>query len=219
VAFDYTHPRTQAALRYVRTVFEPGTHIKVERHLKIGTFETGVRYWHHGIAIDSDEVVDFGGGAFIRKTATQVRRVTPEAFQGGREAQAVNHPIMHSRITYSELLPPEEVVDRARWMCANQPPAYRLGYRNCESVAIWCATGDFESFQVKRFMGWKARLVTPVIAYALRRKPKAGVALALGSMFVTLSTAVPYIHSRAFFDHTRAYPGPGNWDPAEMAET
>ena len=31
-------------------------------------------------------------------------------------------------------------------------------------------------------------------------------------MLVSLSTAVPYIHSRAFFDHTRVYPGFGEWE-------
>lgn len=197
-------------------MFELGRHIKVQRHLKILGVETGVRYWHHGIVVDNGDVVDFGGGDTMHKAATQVRRVTLEAFRDGCEAEAVNHPITHSTITYSKPLPSEEVVDRALWLCVNQPPAYRLGYRNCESIAIWCATGDFESFQVKRFLGWKARLVTPMIAYALRRKSKVGVPLAVGSMLVSLSTAVPYIHSRAFFDHTRAYPGLGNWQRADI---
>jgi hypothetical protein len=96
-------------------------------------------------------------------------------------------------------------------------PAYRLGYRNCESIAIWCATGDFESFQVKRFMLRKTRLLTPVIFYALRRKPMVGTPLAVVSTLVTLSTAVPYIHSREFFDHTRPYPGFGKWERGDIA--
>jgi hypothetical protein len=132
---------------------EPGAHIKVQRHLKIGGVETCVRYWHHGIAIGNSDVVDFGGGDPLHKAATQVRRGALEAFQDGCEVRVVNHPITHSRITYSVPLAPEEVVDRAIWLCTNQPPAYRLGYLNCESIAIWCATGDFEIFQVKRFMG------------------------------------------------------------------
>jgi hypothetical protein len=197
-------------------VFELGTHIRVQRQSKVGGVETGVRYWHHGIVVGNSHVVDFGGGDLLHKGATRVRRVTLDAFRDGCEARVVNHPITHSRITYSAPLPPEEVVDRALWLCANQPPAYQLGYRNCESIAIWCATGDFESFQVKRFMGWKARLVTPMIVYALRRKPKVGVPLAVGSMLVSLSTAVPYIHSRAFFNHTRAYPGVGKWERGDI---
>jgi Lecithin retinol acyltransferase len=198
-------------------VFEPGTHIKVQRRLKVGGVETGVRYWHHGIVIGNSDVVDFGGGNLLHKAATQVRRVTLEAFRDGCEARVVSHPITHSRITYSDPLPPDQVVDRALWLCANQPPAYQLGYRNCESIAIWCATGDFESFQVKRFMLRKTRLLTPMIFYAFRRKPKVGVSLAVGSMLVTLSTAVPYIHSRAFFDHTRVYPGFGKWERGDIA--
>ena len=199
-------------------MFEQGTHLEVQRRLKVGSVETAVRYSHHGIVIGDSDVVEFGGGAFLHKAATHVRRVTLEAFRDGCVARVVEHPIKHSGITYSDPLPPDEVVDRALWLCANQPPAYRLSYRNCESIAVWCATGDFESFQVKRFMGWKARLLTPVIACAVPRKPKVGMPLAVGSMLVSLLTAVPYIHSRAFFDHTRAYPGFGNWDRGDIAE-
>jgi hypothetical protein len=195
----------------------PGTHIRVQRCLNVGGVETGVRYWHHGIVIGNSDVVEFGGGDLLHKAATQVRRVTLEAFRDGCEARVVNHPIKHSRITYSDSLPPDEVVDRALWLCVKQPPAYRLGYRNCESIAIWCATGDFESFQVKRFMLWKARLLTPVIFYALRRTPKVGTPIAVGSMVVTLSTAVPYIHGREFFEHARAYPGFGKWERGDIA--
>jgi hypothetical protein len=75
----------------------------------------------------------------------------------------------------------------------------------------------FESFQVKRFVLRKTRLLTPVIFYALRRKPKVGAPLAVGSMLVTLSTAAPYIHSPAFFDHTRGYPGFGKWEHGDIA--
>jgi hypothetical protein len=198
-------------------VFELGTHLRVERRLKISGVETGVRYWHHGIVVGDSEVVDFGGGNLLHKGATQVRRVTLEAFRAGCEAGVVNHPIRHSGITYSEALPPQEVADRALWLCANQPPGYRLGYRNCESIAIWCATGDFESFQVKRFLGWKTRLVTPLVVYAVRRKPRLGTPLAVGSILVSLSTAFPYIHSRAFFDHARAYPEIGMWGRGDIA--
>lgn len=177
----------------------------------VGTVDTGLRYWHHGIAIGDGEIVDFGGGTLLDKGATEVRCVALDTFQMGCAAQVVEHPITHRGTTYSEMLPREEIVDRAIWLCANQPPTYRLGYRNCESVAIWCATGDFESFQIKRLIGHKTWLVTPVVAYTLPRKPKVGVPLGIASILFSTATAVPYIHSRAFFDHTRAYPGLGMW--------
>jgi hypothetical protein len=59
---------------------------------------------------------------------------------------------------------PEQVVDRAEWLLHNQPPPYQLGYRNCESIAVWCATGDFESFQVKAFMRWRIMFTLPIFA-------------------------------------------------------
>jgi hypothetical protein len=95
-------------------------------------------------------------------------------------------------------------------MIRNQPPPYRLGYRNCESIAIWCATGDYESFQVKAFMRWRM-LLTPLTYLLLRKRPTVDKALLLIGIATSLVTAVPYMHSRAFFDHTRQYPGPPNW--------
>lgn len=192
-------------------MFDSGTHVQVRRHVKIGDVVTGVPYWHHGIVVGDGEVVEFGGGDLLHKSETKVRRASLESFRDG-DVEEVHHPITHHGITYSDPLPPDEVVDRALWLCVNQPPAYRLGYRNCESIAIWCATGDFESFQVKRFMLGKTGIVSPPIFYCLPRRRALGSALAAGSVIITLLTAVPYMHGRALFDHTRAYPGLGNGD-------
>jgi hypothetical protein len=188
-------------------VYTVGSHIRVYRRLQ----GVGPRYWHHGIVTAVDTVVEFGGGSLRAKHETEVRRVPLASFGGGEQPEVVAHPITWSGITYSSLLPPEQVVDRAEWLLRNQPPPYHLGFRNCESIAIWCATGDYETFQVKRFI--RARLIVSVpLLLAAQKRPKALLAFGLVGGAVSLLTAVPYMTNREFFDHTRRYPGIGNWD-------
>lgn len=140
-------------------------------------------------------------------------RSLPE-FCNGDSVEVVKHPVIWRGQAYSPLLPPDRVIDRARWLLHNQPPSYQLGYRNCESVAIWCATGDFESFQVKRFLGWKTVAFLPTVIL-IRRKPSVGKWVGIASVGVSLLTAIPYIHSRALFDHVGRYPGIGCWSATE----
>jgi hypothetical protein len=113
-------------------------------------------------------------------------------------------------VTYARPLPSEDVADRAAWLVEHQPPTYRLGYRNCESIAIWCKTEDFESFQAKRVfrLGVPLSLATLVLQ---RRRSKLFLPAFALSTAISLGGAVPYIHSRALKVHTNQYPGRGNW--------
>jgi hypothetical protein len=188
-------------------VATPGTHIKVRRRDPVLGL---LPYEHHGICLSACEVIEFGGS----KPRTYVRRVSLEDFRKGETVGTVHHPVRWMWLTYSPLLPPEEVIDRAEWLLANQPPSYQLGYRNCESIALWCATGDFESFQVKKFMLGKIPLSMATLML-LNKKPSVGKWLAVAAVGSSLLTAVPYVHDRVFFDHTRRYPGIGNWKPIE----
>lgn len=187
-------------------VFDPGSQIRVRRSLG------GVRlYWHHGIYVGDDEVVEFGGGNLLKKTDTQVQRVSLERFERGDEAEAVIHPVSWMGQEYMPQLPAEEVIDRAMWLCYEQPPQYQLGYRNCESIAIWCATGAFESFQVKAFTGALGPLsVANTIAF-YRRHPAMWKWFSMAITAASFLTAFPYMMDRSFFNHTRRYPGRGNW--------
>ena len=188
-------------------VATPGTHIKVRRRDPV----VGLPFWHHGICITDSAVIEFGGA---NKSQARVRSAPFEDFAKGESIETVNHPTHWMGITYSSLLLPEEVIDRAEWLLHHQPPIYQLGYRNCESIALWCATGDFESFQVKAFMLGKIPLWLATFGL-LNKKPSIGKWVAGALILSSLATAVPYIHDRAFFDHTRRYPGIGNWKPTE----
>jgi Lecithin retinol acyltransferase len=172
--------------------------------------QVGPPYWHHGIYVSDSEIIEFGGS----KPQVCVRARLLAEFGNGDPVEEVKHPVSWMGQTYSPLLPPDQVIDRARWMLHNQPPPYQLGYRNCESIGVWCATGDFESFQVKEILGWKSLAVLPTVAL-IRRRPALGRWVGLASIGISLLTAVPYIHSRALFDHTRGYPGIGNWSGPE----
>jgi hypothetical protein len=189
----------------VASVFEPGTQIRVRRSLG----DLGL-YWHHGIYVGDSEVVEFGGGKLLNKGGTQIRQVSLECFEHGVAAEAVSHPITWMGLEYMPQLSPEDVLDRAEWLCYDQPPEYQLGCRNCESIAVWCATGAFESFQVKAFTGALAWLLL-ASTFLHRRWPALWKWLSIAISIASLLTAVPYVMDRAFFDHTRRYPGRGNW--------
>jgi hypothetical protein len=180
----------------------PGRHIRVRRHVRV----LGFPYSHHGIVVGDDVVIEFGGANLWTKGQTRVRRVSFGTFSQDGTPQEVVHPITWSGLTYSPLLPSEHVVHRAEWLLYKQPPPYRLGYRNCESIAIWCATGDYETFQVKRYMRWRV-LISLLVFVVWRKMPVLGLVLGLVGVVSTLVTAIPYTFGRGFFDHTRNYPG------------
>lgn len=185
-------------------MLQPGSHVRVSRQWH------GLPYSHHGIYVGDSEVVEFGGGNLLDKGKIQVRQVPLSIFADGGSVEVVPYPIRWAGMTFPAL-PADQVIDRAQWLVYNQPPPYRLGYRNCESIAVWCAADAFESFQVKRFLGWKALGTALVVPTLAKRKPSVGYPLAIVLGFVTLLTAVPSIHSWSFFDHTRRYPGIGEW--------
>jgi hypothetical protein len=137
--------------------------------------------------IGETEVVEFSGGGLLRKGETCVRSVSLATFENGTPAESVQHPITWLGLKYSDPLPTAVTVDRALWLVRHQPPKYQLGFRNCESIAVWCVSGDYESFQAKKFMRWKAPAIIP-IAYAMRKKPTLGLVLGAGSIIISLMT-------------------------------
>jgi hypothetical protein len=58
-------------------------------------------------------------------------------------------------------------------------------------------------------LGWKSLAFLPTVAL-IRKKPSVGKWVGLAGIGVSLLTAVPYIHSRALFDHVSRYPGIGH---------
>ena len=183
--------------------FEPGAHLKIFRQL-----QGVIPYYHHCIYIDDQEVIEFGGGHLFDLGATHVRTVSLSDFEDGGKAELVQHPITWMGQTYSPAGPPEQIIDRTRWLLDNQPPTYWVAHRNCEYIANWCATGDFESFQTKGAIAGKAILLDVPFLIGMRKlSPRARNVLAAAAIGLTLVSAVPYIHDSRLPKHLRTYPG------------
>jgi Lecithin retinol acyltransferase len=113
-------------------------------------------YWHHGIYVSDDRVIEFGGGTAARKDRSVVRRVTLTDFEGDGSAEVVRHPhnfLGGHGMGLPESLSPDEIVRRAEWLADTCPAGrYNLVGSNCEHVANWCITGwYFESLQARRW--------------------------------------------------------------------
>jgi hypothetical protein len=127
-------------------VFKPGDHIQVWRR--------GI-YWHHGIYVSDDRVIEFGGGSLWDKQSAVVRPVTLATFENTGTAVVVPHPrrfLLGLGMGLPDPLPRDEIVARAEWLIGKCPKGrYNLVGSNCEHVANWCITGGyFESLQARR---------------------------------------------------------------------
>jgi HRAS-like suppressor 3 len=128
--------------------FRRGDHIEVRRL---------PGYYHHGIYVSAQRVIQFGGGVSDKPGAT-IEAVSLHEFQRGGSVRVVIHD---GRRTATGWLPradsPDRVVERAEWLLANHPPGrYDLIGNNCEHMANFCVNEYTESPQVRRFFLLKA---------------------------------------------------------------
>jgi len=100
--------------------FAPGDYLRVCRP----------GYFHHGIYVGDDQVVQFGGSVWDKPNAT-IALAPFEEFAKGASVETVSHPD-----------DPAGAVKRALWLVENPPPrAYNVVGFNCEHVAPWGASG------------------------------------------------------------------------------
>lgn len=116
--------------------FQPGDHISVRRfHL----------YWHHGIYVNEDRVIEFGGGNVAEKFRAIVRPVPLHQFESAGKAE-VTPP------RWSMASSVDDVIARADYVCSLPTRGmYNLLGSNCEHLARWCVESDFWSYQVASF--------------------------------------------------------------------
>jgi hypothetical protein len=111
-----------------------GDHVRVRRFFRLFFL---FQYWHHGIYIGHNLVIEFGDGLYDKPNAV-VRMTTLDAFQGDRNFEIVE---------YEHCCDADIVIERARSLLGEG--GYNVILWNCEHVATWCKTGIAESRQVK----------------------------------------------------------------------
>ena len=140
-----------------------GDHIRVRRCF----------YWHHGIYIADDRVVQFGNGIRDKRIST-VEVTNLAGFAKGGRIDIVVHSENASYFS-GAVGPPDyraDIVHRANWLVANHPPGrYNLIGWNCEHLATFCVNGYRESSQVRRILAFMGFTALPLIgAVAFTRK-------------------------------------------------
>lgn len=137
--------------------FRLGDQLQVQRPLL---------YFHHGIYISHDRVIQFGGGVrFWDKARTAIDAVTLEEFEQGGTANVVRHGY-ESWFTGHHPTADEgwKVAARAEFLLKLQPRLrYNLIGQNCEIVANMCASGSWsESYQARRFFVARRAMNVPL---------------------------------------------------------
>ena len=138
----------------------PGDQLQVRRPLG---------YFHHGIYVSADRVIQFGSGiSLLDKHTTSVEAVSLAEFENGGTAKVVRHGY---ESPFSGWHPPADepwkIVERAEFLLKLQPKLpYNLIGHNCEHMATLCAVNRWaESYQVRRFFGAKAAVSAVFLFY------------------------------------------------------
>ncbi len=177
-----------------------GDHLRVWRSL--GPFG----YYHHGIYIDDDRVVQFGGSVLDKRHAT-VGAVPLSTFEGRRTAQLVHHG---GRTWWGasrfDAISSEVTIRRAeRLMEAHPNGLYDLFGYNCEQAANFCSTNSYESYQVRGYFAARSLFGIPLLLYVAARvrderpfSPLATASLAVWLLFGLVPNLLYYLRGARF---------------------
>jgi len=173
--------------------FQPGAHLQVQRPRL---------YYHHGICISDDRVIQFGSGVILQnKCGTAITAVSLADFEDGGTAEVVRHGY-ESWFTghHPATDEPWKVIERAEFLLKLRPMLkYNLSGRNCEVIANMCASGSWsESYQVRRFFTFRAAMDLALIlgiSGRVRAKmpiPKSVVVLLVVGVLASIGVKVTY---------------------------
>jgi Lecithin retinol acyltransferase len=169
--------------------FKPGDHLRVRRPQF---------YYHHGIYVSDDRVIQLGRGIFDKPRAA-IEAVSLEAFEAGTAAEVVRHGYATwYMVWHPPADEPWKVAARAEFLLKLEPKLkYNLIGHNCEHIANMCVSGGWtESYQARSFFLVRALMSMGLLALiASRSRAKlpipgwvfpvaiAGVALSVGVKF------------------------------------
>jgi Lecithin retinol acyltransferase len=168
--------------------FQPGDQLQVRRW---------PGYYHHGIYVSDDRVIQFGSGlSLLDKAATTVNAVSLAKFEGTGAAEVVRHGY-NSGVTgwHPPADQPWQIIERAEFLLKLQPKLpYNLIGHNCEHMANLCSVNRWaESYQVRRFFAAKlpVSIATRLgVAWFSRRKrplPSWLTTVAIGGAILTFA--------------------------------
>jgi hypothetical protein len=169
--------------------FRLGDHLQVQRRWL---------YFHHGIYISDDRVIQFGSGVRLwDKARTAISAVTLAEFEQDGTAEVARHGY-ESWLTGHHPAADDgwKVAARAEFLLKLQPHLrYNLMGHNCEIIANMCASGSWsESYQTRRFFTVRTAMDIPLMFYiairSRRRLPLPGWVAPVVLLGVAASVAV-----------------------------
>lgn len=186
--------------------FQPGDHLQVRR--------PGL-YYHHGIYINDDRVIQFGSGVSLRnKHGVGINAIPLKDFEQGGTATVVRHGF-DSWVTgwHPPADEPWKVIERAEFLLRLQPRLpYNLIGHNCEIIPNMCVSGGWtESYQARRYfavrVGTDAVLQLWLASRARAKLPLPKWVLPVVAVGVLASTGVKFTYDdqiRRFWNEIRA---------------
>jgi hypothetical protein len=144
--------------------FQPGDHLQVRRPMM---------YYHHGIYVSDDRVIQFGSGVTLaNKRTVGINAVPLKDFEQGGTATTVRHDYGSP---FTGWHPPADeswkTVERAEFLLGLQPRLpYNLIGHNCEVVANMCVSGGWaESYQARRYFAVRLAVDIPLVFWIAGR--------------------------------------------------
>jgi Lecithin retinol acyltransferase len=194
------------ATSHTSSRFKRGDHLRVTRRCG---------YRHHGIYVNGDRVIQFGGRT-SDKPGANIEAVSLKDFADSGQVEIVKHP--KDGGWFGQWLPeadhPGRIVRRAEWLLEHHPAGrYNVIGWNCEHAANFCVNEFTESLQARRFFLLNAAVGAAVAVYvSLRSRQGRPVSWRLvgGRLLMTLATTPLYNYNiRRFWrdvgEHWRAY--------------
>jgi Lecithin retinol acyltransferase len=144
--------------------FQPGDHLQVQRPRL---------YYHHGIYVSDDRVIQFGSGVTLtNKRTVGINAVPLKDFEQGGTAATVRHDYGSP---FTGWHPPADeswkIVERAEFLLRLQPRLpYNLIGHNCEVIANMCVSGGWtESYQARRYFTVRVAMDSALLVWMAKR--------------------------------------------------
>jgi Lecithin retinol acyltransferase len=183
--------------------FRPGDHLHVRR---LGL------YFHHGIYVGDDRVIQFGSVSVVNKHGV-TDAVSLQDFEGGGTARVVRHGYGS---WFTGWHPPADeswkIIQRAEFLLKLQPRLqYNLIGHNCEIIANMCVSGGWtESYQARRYFTVRTVIDVPLSFWLASHSraelptPRWVSPVVVGGLLLSIGVKVTYDHQiRLFWNEIR----------------